>query len=150
MNNNDNDIFAMILEKGNQTDTESMAQKINYPVSDLKTNHDEGKLAVDVAKDDKNLYIISTMSGAEAEKIEVFIHNDLLTVRGFRRNPLALEKNIEFFYSECFWGMFSRTIVLPLEVKGDLAKAKYQNGILQISIPIKKTETKIKIEVIDE
>ena len=85
---------------------------------------------------EKNLFIVSTVAGAEVEKIEIFIHGDLLTIRGFRKNPLSFEENIEFFYKECFWGMFSRTIVLPIEVKGELANAKYQNGIFKTKVNI--------------
>jgi HSP20 family protein len=145
------DIFAMILENDSSDSTEVSAKKLEENISeDLSNNHDEGKLSVDVARNDSHVFIVSTISGAEAEKIEVFIHNDLLTIRGYRKNPLLKEKNIDFFYSECFWGVFSRTIVLPLEVKGDMANAKYQNGILTISVPIKNLNSKIKIEFLDD
>lgn len=147
---NKKDIFAMILENDNPDLAEVSAKKINENIAeDFSVDHNEGKLAVDVARDQSNIIVISTISGADAEKIEVFIHNDLLTIRGFRKNPLVEEKNIDFFYNECFWGVFSRTIVLPLEVKGELATAKYKNGILKITVPIKNTNSKIKIEFID-
>jgi len=151
MNNNENEIFAMVLDSDEKENIEVQAQKIkSNDSSQFDENQNEGKLSVDVARDKKNLFIISTMSGAEAEKIEVFVHGDLLTIRGFRKNPLSFEKDVEFFYNECFWGIFSRTVVLPVEVKGDLASAKYQNGILKVKIPIKNVNKKIKIEVIDD
>jgi len=46
--------------------------------------------------------------------------------------------------------VFSRTIVLPVDVKGDLAHAKFQNGVLFVSIPKQKKDNKISIEIIDD
>jgi len=39
---------------------------------------------------------------------------------------------------------------LPVNVKGDLAHAKFQNGVLNISIPKQKVDNKISIEIIDD
>jgi len=147
-----NEIFAMVLEQVNAGDvSEAPAQPIaSREIGDWSVEHSEGKLAVDVAHDDTHIFILSTIAGAVPDKIEVYVHNDLLTIRGLRHSPLDEEKEIEYFYTECFWGVFSRTIVLPTEVKGDLARAKYQSGILTVTIPKQKTDAKIEVEVVEE
>ena len=61
-----------------------------------------------------------------------------------------VEPDIEYYYNECYWGVFSRTIVLPINVKGDLAHAKFQNGVLFVSIPKQKIDNKISIEIVDD
>jgi HSP20 family protein len=144
--------FAMILENTKNTNAEVGASKISS--TDFKEwiteGVEEGKLAVDVAQNDTHIFVISTMAGARPDKIEVVVHNDLLTIRGTRCSPLENEKEIDYYYNECFWGTFSRTIVLPVNVKGDLSHAKFQNGVLLISIPKQKIDNKISIEIVDD
>ena len=111
--------------------------------------HREGQLAVDVAEAEKEIIVVSTMAGAETDKIEVYLQNDLLTIRGVRSSPL-LGTAAQYLHQECFWGRFSRTVVLPSEVKGELAQAEYKNGVLTIRIPKQKIETKVQVVVVDE
>ncbi|MDD2656098.1 MAG: Hsp20/alpha crystallin family protein [Patescibacteria group bacterium] len=144
--------FAMILENTKIFDTEVSSSPVSS--SDFKDwveeGKEEGKLAVDVAQNDTHILVVSTMAGARPDKIEVLVHNDLLTIRGTRYSPLEKDIDIEYYYQECFWGVFSRTIVLPVNVKGDLANAKFQNGVLFVSIPKQKKDNKISIEIIDD
>ncbi len=109
----------------------------------------EGQLAVDVAQTEKEVVVVSTLAGALIDQIEVFLHNDLLTIRGKRISPLASQE-ADYFHQECFWGKFSRTIILPVEVKGDLARAEYNNGVLTIWIPKQKIDRQIPVVVVDE
>ncbi len=116
------------------------------------SDHLEGQLAVDVMEIGNNIVILSTMAGAVADKIEVHIDNDLLTIRGERVSPTVLTSHDDScFHQECFWGSFSRTVVLPVHVKGDLAKAEYKNGILKITVPkLKKHDRKIPIKIVED
>lgn len=110
--------------------------------------HQEGQLAVDVAETDKEIIAVSTMAGVDADKIEVFIHDDLLTIRGMRTTPIPINAN--HFHNECYWGRFSRTIVLPVEVSADLASAELKNGVLKVCIPKQRTEARVPIVIVDD
>lgn len=105
---------------------------------------------VDVIHTDKELIIAAAMAGAVSDKIEIYLHNDLLTIRGMRYSPFKKLGQASFLHQECFWGKFSRTIVLPVDVKADLARAEYCNGILTIRIPKHKIDTQIPVVVVDE
>lgn len=144
--------FAMILE--NSTDFERGVPAHSISANDFKDwmeeSAGEGKLSIDVAQNETHVFLVSTMAGARPDKIEVVVHNDILTIRGTRFSPLENEKDIEYYYNECYWGVFSRTIVLPINVKGDLAHAKFQNGVLFVSIPKQKVDNKISIEIVDD
>jgi len=116
---------------------------------------EEGQLAVDIFDTKTEIIVISTMSGAEQENLDIMIHNDLLTIRGSRKSPgeqfLRSGEVIEFFHNECFWGKFSRTIVLPHDVKSELTNATLQNGVLMIRLPkVQEKSTRIPITVIEE
>jgi len=119
------------------------------PQADWQEEQVEGQLAVDVAQTEKEIIVVSTMAGALPDQIEVYLHNDLLTIRGRRLSPLN-GREAGYFHEECFWGKFSRTIVLPVEVKGDLARAEYHNGVLTIVVPKQKLDRQIPVLVVDE
>lgn len=109
----------------------------------------EGQLAVDVAQTDDELVVVAAMAGTPPESIELHLHNDLLTIRGERQSPLA-GGGVEHFYQECYWGKFSRSIVLPVDIKAELVKAEYSNGVLIIRLPKANTQSDIPIMVIEE
>ena len=108
----------------------------------------EGKLSVDVLETEKDLIVIATMAGTKPEDIYLHLHNDFLTIRG-SRSP-NLKEAARYFYEECYWGKFSRTIVLPLDVKGDLAESEYRNGVLTIRLPKAELRKNIPILVIED
>ena len=76
------------------------------------SNNEEGQLAVDVLEDDESIFVIAPISGVGLEDVAVVVENETLTISGERKYPLAqAQKN--FLAKECFWGKFSRTIILP-------------------------------------
>lgn len=113
---------------------------------------DEGQLAVDIIDIGSHIVAISTMAGAHTDSIEVTVHNDLLTIRGKRMMPSVSKGDYveQVYHRECFWGTFSRTIVLPVDVQGDMSTAEYDNGILVIRIPKKKEQKPVKVVVVNE
>lgn len=111
-------------------------------------NHPEGQLTVDVFEENDELVVIATMAGTRPEDIELHLHNDSLTIRGSRLCPAP--NPTECYYQECFWGVFSRTIVLPLDVKTEFTRAEYKNGVLTIRLPKAQTKTAIPILVVEE
>src|SRR3989338_9501969 len=112
--------------------------------------HQEGQLAVDVYETGKEMVVVSTMAGADTSHIEVYIHNDLLTIRGRRVMPVDADEVENTFHQECFWGTFSRSIVLPVEVKADLAAAEYVNGVLTVRVPKQRMDAKIPVVIVEE
>ncbi len=93
----------------------------------------EGQLAVDVCQTDKKIIIQSTIAGVKPENLNISLNHDLLTIKG-RREPGDSIKNSEYLYRECYWGPFSRSIILPSEVDNKKIEAELENGILTISL----------------
>lgn len=106
--------------------------------------HDEGQLSLDVFRDGESLVIRSTVAGTLPKDLDVSIHGDLLTIRGKREHSTEVDED-RWFYRECYWGSFSRSIVLPFEVASDLASASLKNGILEIHIPIREHGKKLAV-----
>ena len=108
---------------------------------------EEGQLSVDVFRDNDTLVIRSTVSGAKPEDLDISVHGDLLTIRGKRDSEKEVDED-NWYYRECYWGAFSRSIVLPYEVQADSAEASLKNGILEVRIPVKESsERNIKVEI---
>ena len=141
------DVFEMILHAtANESALVSARPKIRAESWQLP--EEEGQLAVDVMEEGAGIFVIAPMAGADPERIEVTIHNDLVTIRGTRQRPIGGDSLAR--HSECFWGKFSRTIVLPVDVKPDGAWAEYKNGVLTVRIPKRKTDASIPVTVVDE
>lgn len=109
---------------------------------------EEGQLSVDVYQDKSNIIIKSTIAGVEPEDIDITFDNDMITVRGKRKKDLTVDEG-DYFYQECYWGSFSRSIILPVEVQEEKIKATIKNGVLTITLPKAKRKD-VNIEVEDE
>ncbi len=108
----------------------------------------EGQLAIDVGQTETEVVVVAAMAGTRPEDIELHLHNDLLTIRGQRLSPLSAAS--EHFYQECYWGKFSRSVVLPVNVKSELAQAEYNHGVLIIRLPKASQNNNIPIMVVEE
>ena len=94
----------------------------------------EGELAVDVYQTDDEIVIQSTIAGVKPEDLDISIENDTVTISGERKN-IVEDKGKNYFYQECFWGAFSREIILPEEVDGGRAEATMKEGVFTLRIP---------------
>ena len=117
---------------------------LSFSGNDLLGSVDEGQLSLDVFRDGDVLCIRSTVSGVKPEDLDISLHGDLLTIRGKRESDNDVADD-QWFYRECYWGAFSRSIVLPYEVASDLAEANLNNGVLEIRIPIREHGKKLNV-----
>lgn len=109
------------------------------------TRHEEGELAVDIFETDKAIFVKTAIAGVKPEDLSLSLTHDVLTIRG-RRSDEHTGEHRTFLAQECHWGPFSRTVILPAEVKTDKAEAIFKNGILVIKLPKKSNEIKLKVE----
>lgn len=109
----------------------------------LKT---KGQLAVDVFQTEGEFCVQAPIAGVGQNDIDIAIENGMLIIRGERREPIS-GKEKKYFYQECYWGPFSRQIILPEDVNSEKIKASLKNGILVIRIP--KAEPKNKKIIVE-
>lgn len=108
----------------------------------------EGQLALDIFRNDDILIIRSPLAGIDPEQLDIAIDGDLLTVRGSREQKREVNED-DWFLQECYWGSFSRSVVLPLDVITDQADATVKNGVLEIRLPI-RTSKRLRVQALDE
>ena len=96
----------------------------------------EGELAIDVFKTADSFVIRSAIAGITENDIELSMENDMLTISGERKEPDS-SPNKKYSYQECYFGPFSRKIILPADIKASELEASLENGLLIIKAPLK-------------
>jgi len=109
---------------------------------------EEGQLSVDVFEKNDKVVIKSTIAGVKPEDLDISIDNDMITIRG-KRQEEEVERDRDYYHQECYWGSFSRTIILPTHIKGDEAEAVIKNGVLTITVPKLNKSAKIDVKEVN-
>jgi len=125
----------MIFSKKNKT-SNLVAENTQASITewlDYEESEEEGQLAIDVYQTAKKIVIKSTIAGAKPENLKISLHHDLLTIKG-QRSAGENIKEEDYLYRECYWGSFSRSIILPAEVDGKRVEAELENGVLTITL----------------
>lgn len=109
----------------------------------------DGWLRLEEYEDEGTLVLRTEAPGLDPDKdVEITVSDGFLRVRA-RREVKAEQKNKKGYRSEFRYGELSRSMRLPEGVSGDDVKATYEDGILEVRIPVpieKEPETK-KISV---
>jgi len=107
----------------------------------------EGQLTIDMFQTKDNVVIKSTIAGVKPEDVDVTIANDMVTIRGERSRDFEASSE-DYFYQECYWGSFSRSVVLPVDVDIESVGADLKDGILTVILPkaAKAKAKKIKVK----
>lgn len=100
----------------------------------MASNDAEGQLTIDVYQTENDVVIKSTIAGVKPEDLDVSINNDMVTIRGERKNEEEVTGE-NYYYQECYWGSFSRSVVMPTDIIPEKAEASLKNGILTIRLP---------------
>lgn len=106
----------------------------------------EGQLTIDVYQTDRDIVIKSTIAGVKPEDLDVDINSEMVTVKGKRSQDEEIDSE-NYYYQECYWGPFSRSIILPVEIVTEKAEATMKNGILTIKLPKMEVAKSRKLQV---
>ena len=106
--------------------------------------------SVDVTEENGEIRVKAEMPGLEEKDINVTIENGILSISGEKKEEKKEEdKERNYILSERSFGSFKRQIRLPDDVKSGDVKAKFRNGVLEITLPRdeKAQPKKIQIQV---
>ncbi len=99
----------------------------------------EGELVVDIYETNSDFVVLAAIAGVQIKDMDISVEKDMMVIKGNRESP-ALHPEKSYFYQECYWGPFSRKVVLPENLDVENANAQMDKGLLTITIP--KIETK--------
>jgi len=98
--------------------------------------------AIDMYQTDDDVVVKASLPGIKAEEVQINVTGDILTLKSEVKQDE--ERNDRAWHiREQRFGSFERSIVLPTDVKSDMAEAVFENGILTVTLP-KADEVKPK------
>ena len=152
----DEDLAAAFGDEGdfapaqNETEAEVPQETSEQPAEEEWEPADDfpGQLAVDVYETADKLVVKARTAGISKSDLDVSISDNILTISGVLSGGED-EQTTRWHIQECYWGEFSRTIALPVQVKEDenSVKAELKDGVLTITFEKEKTEAPKKIEI---
>ena len=107
---------------------------------------EEGELVIDVFETNSDFVVLAAIAGIQIKDIDISLEKDMMVIKGNRCDPHdSVDK--KYFYQECYWGPFSRKVVLPENIDIDKADAQMDKGVLTIKIPKNETGAKGKVGI---
>lgn len=104
---------------------------------------------VDISEDEKHLYVSVEIPGVSKEDVKVTINDDnILVIKGEKKREFKTEdKERNFIRVERSYGSFQRSFMLPDNVQRDNVAAKFENGVLTITLEKVESEPPKQIEI---
>jgi HSP20 family protein len=90
------------------------------------------RLPLDAYVTPDEIVVMANVPGVKPEDVEITLEGDTLTIKGER---LAPPENVDYVMRERPYGRFQRTLNINIPVDADKAEAKYENGVLTLTIP---------------
>ena len=138
------DLFDDALDDDFLSDNDDTSVTASVPVQDdfFEDTQVPGQLAVDVYQTEDAITVVAPVPGVSKNDIELSIVENTLTIQGKRHADKEL-KTTDYFVQECYWGEFSRSIILPIQIREEEAEAELKDGMLTVKIP-KAAQEKVK------
>ncbi len=124
--------FFGLGDKEESKDTE----EITVEVADNESpEEDMGQVAVDILDLPEGIIIIAPLAGMEVDDIDIGISKNVLTISGNRLKPSIYEEAEKVLVEECFFGPFSRSVILPENLAFNKVHATMENNLLIVEVP---------------
>jgi HSP20 family protein len=94
---------------------------------------------VEVFRRGEQLVVRADVPGVNKDDLQVSVEDDVLTIRGERRDEQE-EREEGFYRSERSYGEFFRAIPLPEGTDAGRCEARYEDGVLEVTLPVPKQE----------
>ncbi len=95
---------------------------------------------------DGKLVFRAELPGVDPKDLDVSIADRELVIKGERKHEKDTKEE-NYVYREIAYGSFERHFVLPESIKSEEFKAKFSNGILEVTVPVKEVIKTRKIEI---
>jgi HSP20 family protein len=97
----------------------------------------EPQMRLDLSEDDKNFFVKAEIPGVKKEDIKVSVDGNLVSLSAEVKKEKEQKEGAKLIRSERYYGSVSRSFTLDESVDQSAAQAKYENGVLQLTLPKK-------------
>jgi HSP20 family protein len=104
--------------------------------------------AVDVREDENEIHVATELPGLAPEDVHVTVEKGVLTITGEKKQEMQEGKeegNYHLF--ERRFGRFERSFTLPRTVNADQVKARFEQGVLTITLPKAESAKPRKVQI---
>lgn len=102
----------------------------------------------DVIESENEIRVIVEMPGLKAEDVEISLESNVLTITGEKREERTEgDERHTWHLSERRYGRFSRSFILPRDVEQDQIQARFEDGVLTMTIPKSERARRRRIEI---
>jgi HSP20 family protein len=105
------------------------------------------RLPLDAYVTPDEIVIVANMPGVKPEDVEISLEGDTLTIKGERPAPM---ENVDYVLQERPYGLFQRTLNINIPVDSGKAEAKYENGLLILTVPKAEASKPRTIQVVSK
>jgi HSP20 family protein len=105
------------------------------------------QIKVDATEDDKSYRISAEIPGVRKEDIKVSVVDNEVTLSAEVKSQTEKKEGERVVHSERSYGAVTRSFTLPQSVDGESAQAKYENGVLTLTLPKRSDSRSRKIVV---
>jgi HSP20 family protein len=102
--------------------------------------------AVEVFERDNNFVVRADLPGLNKDDVKVEMTDEGLVIQGERKREHE-EKGEGWYRSERSYGQFYRLIPLPEGTNAEQAKAQFENGVLEVSVPVPESQRRRRIPI---
>ena len=102
--------------------------------------------AVNIWTNSDGAVLTAEIPGIKAEDLDISVQGDTVTIRG-KRTSEELKEGEAWLRRERGEGTFVRSFALPFEIHADKVEAKYQDGVLRLTLPRAEADKPKKISV---
>lgn len=101
----------------------------------------------DISEKKNQLIIDAEVPGIKKEDLKITLQDNTLTIEGEKKN-VKKEEERKYFLTERSYGSFTRSFTLPEDIDSEKVNAKFENGVL--SITLNKVEEVVPVERVIE
>ncbi|MBI4634317.1 MAG: Hsp20/alpha crystallin family protein [Deltaproteobacteria bacterium] len=125
---------------------QNLRREMNRVFSGISQEVSQDFPAVNVWVGENDAIVNAEIPGVEIEKIDISVIADSLSISG-SREPATLGEGESYYRQERDFGRFTRTLRLPFNVEADKVDARYENGVLSITLPRAEADKPKKVAI---
>jgi len=88
---------------------------------------------IDISEDEKNIFVEAEVPGIPKENLKLVLQDNILTISGEKKQE-EVKKDKNYHRTERSYGSFSRSFSMPVEVDQNKVDAKFEDGILKVTL----------------
>ncbi len=109
-----------------------------------------GQIALDILESESLVVIIAPLAWVDISNVDISISKNVLTISWERNRPDIYNSTSKILIEECFFGPYSRSVILPENLDFNKIRAVMENNLLIIEIPKLKLDSfNIKINKLE-